>query len=223
MVWACMDLLHDLCGVLLALRRQLLVLFPLRASRCRSHLWYLDNFLDGLHERDLDDLLNSLDLGYLNLFHNRDIDYLFDCFDHIHLHHLLHRDMHWHVAVLLYRDVYVVVHILDLRHLYMFLDGLHHGNIELTVVIRALVFPLMLFCAVSDSAPDILSIAVVGCFGLLNGYCASLGLIVVNEIPKLTNEQRKTCGRISACSVNGGLALGSLAAAAIATSMGLNS
>eukprot|EP00441_Pelagodinium_beii_P042777 CAMPEP_0197632294 /NCGR_PEP_ID=MMETSP1338-20131121/9112_1 /TAXON_ID=43686 ORGANISM="Pelagodinium beii, Strain RCC1491" /NCGR_SAMPLE_ID=MMETSP1338 /ASSEMBLY_ACC=CAM_ASM_000754 /LENGTH=437 /DNA_ID=CAMNT_0043203853 /DNA_START=34 /DNA_END=1347 /DNA_ORIENTATION=- len=101
--------------------------------------------------------------------------------------------------------------------------GLHYGNVQLTVVVRAIVFPVMLFCATSDSATDVLSIAVVGCFGFLNGYCASLGLIVVNEIPHLTNEQRKTCGRISACSVNGGLALGSLAASAVATSMGLTS
>jgi len=127
---------------------------------------------------------------------------------------------HWFQTLLL--TAFTLIDILG-RFMTHVRFGLHYGNIELTVVIRALVFPLMLFCAVSDSATDILSIVVVGCFGLLNGYCASLGLIVVNEIPKLTNEQRKTCGRISACSVNGGLALGSLAAAAIATSMGLNS
>ena len=40
---------------------------------------------------------------------------------------------------------------------------------------------------------DVLSMAAVACFGFLNGYCASLCLIVVNEIPDLSAEQRKTC------------------------------
>ncbi|CAE8603914.1 unnamed protein product [Polarella glacialis] len=101
--------------------------------------------------------------------------------------------------------------------------GLHHGNVGWTVVIRAAVFPLMLFCASSADASDILAFAVVALFGGLNGYCASLSLIVINEIPTLSTEQRKTCGRISACSVNGGLALGSLAASAISLMMGLTS
>eukprot|EP00930_Biecheleria_cincta_P004367 TRINITY_DN105282_c0_g1_i1.p1 TRINITY_DN105282_c0_g1~~TRINITY_DN105282_c0_g1_i1.p1 ORF type:complete len:431 (-),score=55.08 TRINITY_DN105282_c0_g1_i1:30-1322(-) len=99
--------------------------------------------------------------------------------------------------------------------------GLHHGNIQWTVVVRSLLFPLILFCASSDLATDLMSALVVACFGFLNGLCASLSLIVINDIPSLSNEQRKTCGRISAFSVNSGLALGSLAASALAASMGL--
>ena len=99
--------------------------------------------------------------------------------------------------------------------------GLHHGNIQWTVVVRSLLFPLMVFCASSDLATDLMSALVVACFGFLNGLCASLSLIVINDIPSLSIEQRKTCGRISALSVNSGLALGSLAASALAASMGL--
>lgn len=99
--------------------------------------------------------------------------------------------------------------------------GLYHGNIQWTVVVRSLLFPLMLFCASSDLATDLISVLVVACFGFLNGLCASLSLIVINDIPSLSIEQRKTCGRISAFSVNSGLALGSLAASALAMYMDL--
>eukprot|EP00929_Paragymnodinium_shiwhaense_P054562 TRINITY_DN27348_c0_g1_i1.p1 TRINITY_DN27348_c0_g1~~TRINITY_DN27348_c0_g1_i1.p1 ORF type:complete len:437 (+),score=74.33 TRINITY_DN27348_c0_g1_i1:81-1391(+) len=90
---------------------------------------------------------------------------------------------------------------------------LHYGNIWITVIIRVALFPLMLYCVASSSAGDWLAVLVVAAFGALNGYCVSLSLIVVNEIPQLTLEQRKTCGRISAFSVNGGLCLGSFGAA----------
>ncbi|CAE7206700.1 ENT7 [Symbiodinium natans] len=82
--------------------------------------------------------------------------------------------------------------------------GLHHGNIQWTAVLRSALLPLMIFCAISDSSSDLLAMAVVATFGFLNGYCASLCLIVINEIPTLSPEQRKTCGRISACFVNSG-------------------
>jgi len=99
--------------------------------------------------------------------------------------------------------------------------GFHAGNVMWTVLIRALVFPLLLFCAISERSSDGLAVFAVALFGFLNGYCVSLGLILVNEIPGLTNEQRKTCGRISACSVNGGLCIGSFGAIAIATTFNL--
>lgn len=100
--------------------------------------------------------------------------------------------------------------------------GLHHGNIQWTVIIRALLLPLMIFCAASQIGNDVLSMAAVACFGFLNGYCASLCLIVVNEIPDLSAEQRKTCGRISAVSVNCGLCVGSLAAIALGNRLKLS-
>jgi len=93
---------------------------------------------------------------------------------------------------------------------------LAHNNILLTVGIRAAVFPPLLLCIVSASVGDAFSLVVVAAFGFLNGFCVSLALIVINEVPGLSDEQRKTAGRISACSVNSGLCVGSLLAAAIA-------
>mmetsp|Transcript_103468 Transcript_103468/g.297240 ORF Transcript_103468/g.297240 Transcript_103468/m.297240 type:complete len:428 (+) Transcript_103468:61-1344(+) len=101
--------------------------------------------------------------------------------------------------------------------------GLHYGNIWMTVVVRATLFPAMLFCIASPNASDGLAVAVVAAFGLLNGFCVSLALMVMNDIPELSAEQRKTCGRISACSVNSGLCVGSLAAAVLAIALGLGS
>jgi len=94
--------------------------------------------------------------------------------------------------------------------------GLHHGNIQRCVLVRAMVFPLVVFCIVDASASDQFSFFVSGLFGFLNGYCVSLSLIVINELPGLTESQKKTCGRISACAVNSGLCAGSLAAAVLA-------
>jgi len=99
--------------------------------------------------------------------------------------------------------------------------GLNWRNVFVTVLVRSILFPLLLICATLGSATDSLAIICVCFFGALNGYCVSLSLIVVNEIPRLSNEQRKTCGRISACSVNSGLAFGSFMAAVLATSIGL--
>jgi len=94
--------------------------------------------------------------------------------------------------------------------------GLHYGNVWICILIRVVIFPLILLCIMSASVPDTWSFLIVSAFGLLNGYCVSLGLIVLNEIPDLTDSQKKTCGRISACSVNSGLCAGSMAAALIA-------
>lgn len=99
---------------------------------------------------------------------------------------------------------------------------LSYRNILITVGLRAVLFPFVLACALASSWSDWLSFLFVAIFGAGNGYCVSLSLIVVNEIPDLTLEQRKTCGRISACAVNGGLAAGSLAAALLASVVGLS-
>ena len=45
---------------------------------------------------------------------------------------------------------------------------------------------------------DLLSMLAVAVFGFLNGYCVSLSLIVVIEIPDLSQEQRKTCDFVQA-------------------------
>jgi len=101
--------------------------------------------------------------------------------------------------------------------------GLSHKNIYLTLIVRALLFPFIFYCAAVSTASDVLAFLVVASFGFLNGYCVSLSLIVINEIPELTAEQRKTCGRISAFSINSGLCIGSLLAAALASLTGLDS
>jgi len=98
--------------------------------------------------------------------------------------------------------------------------GLTYSNIWLTTVVRGIVFPIMLVCA-TLALPDLLSFAIVAAFGFLNGFCVSLSLIVINDVPGLSNEQRKTCGRISACAVNGGLCMGSIGAAGLAAVFGL--
>merc|ERR1712032_834347 len=90
--------------------------------------------------------------------------------------------------------------------------GLRPGNVAWTVLIRSCIFPLVLYCAMAHSSADSLAFVAVALFGFLNGYCVSMSLILVNEIEGLTDEQRKTCGRISACSVNSGLCIGSLGA-----------
>lgn len=98
---------------------------------------------------------------------------------------------------------------------------LRPGNVMWTVAVRVCVFPLVLLCAAWDDAQDTWAFAAVSAFGFLNGYCVSLSLILVNEVPRLTSEQLKTNGRISACSVNGGLCAGSMGAMLLATTLGL--
>lgn len=126
---------------------------------------------------------------------------------------LVLRSEHWFQTLLL--TAFTSADILG-RFFTSFRCGLHHGNIQITILIRAAILPLMLICISHPSTTDAMAFAVVAAFGWLNGYCVSLALIVINEIPRLGNEQRKTCGRISACSVNGGLCLGSVVAAAAA-------
>lgn len=97
--------------------------------------------------------------------------------------------------------------------------GLTHRNIWITVFLRAAVMPLIVRCVMDPSASDTFAFFVISVMGFLNGYCVTLALMLVNEIPRLTDEQRKTSGRISACSVNSGLCLGSVAAAGLASLM----
>eukprot|EP00927_Polykrikos_kofoidii_P070590 TRINITY_DN67010_c0_g1_i1.p1 TRINITY_DN67010_c0_g1~~TRINITY_DN67010_c0_g1_i1.p1 ORF type:complete len:463 (-),score=48.02 TRINITY_DN67010_c0_g1_i1:83-1369(-) len=100
--------------------------------------------------------------------------------------------------------------------------GLYWRNVGWTVVFRSVLFPLMLFCVMSSAAGDTLSFVVVLLFGWCNGFCVSLCLIVVHEIPGLTDEQKVTSGRIAACSVNLGLCLGSVFAALVGSVLGLD-
>jgi len=99
--------------------------------------------------------------------------------------------------------------------------GLNSGNIHLTVLLRALLFPCAIVCIVYPQATDVLALVVAVVFGFLNGYCLGLSLVVVVEIPGMTQEQRTTCGRLSACSVSAGLCAGSFASAGVAAALGL--
>lgn len=107
------------------------------------------------------------------------------------------------------------------RFMTHFRIGLNHKNIWLTVVVRAVIFPIMVFCITNPASHDIYGFMVCSAFGFLNGYCVSLSLIVVNEIPDMSDEQRKTSGRMAACFVNSGLCMGSVAAAFVAPALGL--
>lgn len=100
--------------------------------------------------------------------------------------------------------------------------GLTYNNIYWTVVFRFFLSPLILFCIWSSALGDAVSFSVVMAFGFLNGYCVSLALIVPNEMKHLSDDQRKVCSFMSACSVNSGLCAGSLLAAAAAAGLGLS-
>jgi len=100
--------------------------------------------------------------------------------------------------------------------------GLNHKNIFITVLLRSALFPLMLFCIRSELSTDVVAFIIVAAFGALNGWCVSLSIITVNEVPQLSGEQRTTCGRITACSLNAGLAAGSLGADLVASALGLS-
>jgi len=120
---------------------------------------------------------------------------------------------HWFQTLLL--TAFTAADILG-RFMLRFRMGLNHKNIQLVILIRACVFPMILWCITSPSAPDAVAFAVVSMFGFLNGYCVSLSLVVINEIPGMSDSQKKANGRISACSVNSGLCAGSVVAAIIA-------
>merc|ERR1719148_239056 len=81
------------------------------------------------------------------------------------------------------------------RFLTGFRFGLHPGNIGISIILRALVFPLIVLCIMDPAMSDHFAFVVVAMFGFLNGYFVSMSLIVVNEIPQMTDSQRKTCGR----------------------------
>jgi len=125
---------------------------------------------------------------------------------------------HWFQTLLL--TAFTVADIIG-RIMTKYTFGLTYKSIHWTVVVRLFVSPAILLCIQSRALGDAVSFSVVMAFGFLNGYCVSLALIVPNEMKHLTENQRKTCGFMSACSVNSGLCAGSLLAAAAAVGLGL--
>ncbi|CAJ1422363.1 unnamed protein product [Effrenium voratum] len=93
------------------------------------------------------------------------------------------RNGHWFQTILL--TVFTLFDI-SARFITQHRFGLYWGNVQWTAVVRSLLLPLMVYCAASETGSDLVSMAVVAAFGFLNGYCASLCLIVINEIPSLS-------------------------------------
>ena len=84
-------------------------------------------------------------------------------------------------------------------------------NFLQSVYIRALLIPLLWIAASGWMVQsDFFSIVSVLIFGITNGYCISLSLILMNEIPGMTNQELAIAGRFSALSVNSGLCVGGI-------------
>ena len=81
-----------------------------------------------------------------------------------------------------------------------------------SVVIRTVLIPLLWIAAAGWIQSDLFSVFAVVTFGLTNGYCISLSLILMNEIPGMTVQELAVAGRFSAFSVNAGLCVGGIIA-----------
>ena len=89
--------------------------------------------------------------------------------------------------------------------------GFQWKTFNRTVAIRAVLIPLLWIAASGGVIQsDTFSIVAVIVFGIMNGYCISLSLILMNEIPGMTNQELAVAGRFSAVSVNLGLCVGGI-------------
>ena len=86
-------------------------------------------------------------------------------------------------------------------------------NFWKSVVMRFALIPLLWVAAAGWVRSDLFSIVAVVLFGLTNGYCISLSLILMNEIPGMNIQELAVAGRFSAFSVNSGLCVGGILAA----------
>ena len=87
-------------------------------------------------------------------------------------------------------------------------------NFYKSVLIRAALIPLLWMAACGFVVQsDLFSVLAVVLFGITNGYCISLSLILINEIPEMSMEELAVAGRFSAFSVNAGLCVGGIIAA----------
>jgi len=91
------------------------------------------------------------------------------------------------------------------------------NNFWKSVVLRTALIPLLWIAAAGLIESDLFSIFSVILFGLTNGYCISLSLILMNEIPGMTVSELAVAGRFSAFSVNSGLCVGGILASAFST------
>jgi equilibrative nucleoside transporter 1/2/3 len=81
-----------------------------------------------------------------------------------------------------------------------------------SVIIRTVLIPLLWVAAGGWVQSDLFSVMAVVVFGLTNGYCISLSLILMNEIPGMNVQELAVAGRFSAFSVNAGLCVGGILA-----------
>ena len=84
-----------------------------------------------------------------------------------------------------------------------------------SIIVRAALIPLLWMAACGTMIhSDLFSVVAVILFGITNGYCISLSLIIINEIPGMNIDELAVAGRFSAVSVNLGLCVGGIIAAA---------
>lgn len=86
-----------------------------------------------------------------------------------------------------------------------------------SVVARTVLIPLLWVAAAGWIKSDLFSVVSVVVFGLTNGYCISLSLILMNEIPGMSVQELAVAGRFSAFSVNAGLCVGGIIASAFSS------
>jgi equilibrative nucleoside transporter 1/2/3 len=86
-----------------------------------------------------------------------------------------------------------------------------------SVVARTVLIPLLWVAAAGSIKSDLFSVVSVVVFGLTNGYCISLSLILMNEIPGMSVQELAVAGRFSAFSVNAGLCVGGIIASAFSS------
>lgn len=86
-------------------------------------------------------------------------------------------------------------------------------NFWKSVLMRVGLIPLLWVAAAGWVQSDLFSVLAVVLFGLTNGYCISLSLILMNEIPDMKIQELAVAGRFSAFSVNSGLCVGGLLSA----------
>lgn len=90
-------------------------------------------------------------------------------------------------------------------------------NFWKSILFRTLLIPLLWIAAAGWVQSDLFSVLAVVLFGLTNGYCISLSLILMNEIPGMAVSELAVAGRFSAFSVNSGLCLGGILASAFSS------
>jgi solute carrier family 29 (equilibrative nucleoside transporter), member 1/2/3 len=116
----------------------------------------------------------------------------------------------WYQALLL--TVFTIMDTIS-RFGVRFRFGFDYRTFFKSVIIRAVLIPLLWLAASGGAVKsDLFSVFAVIVFGLFNGYCISLSLILMNEIKGMSSHELAIAGRFSAVSVNSGLCVGGIIA-----------